>query len=403
MNNFILFDDKRWRTLLPLTFTRPVAELRIGIDTIREKWEAVLKTSCSYLCETYLSVKYSSTYTANDFYIYGGVIPDENILAAILQLKSGEQLIKDGALIALRSSENYFSGAALSEHGKSFSTINYNAELTIISNLWHIFQFNDKVLRDDFKRLTANRQSQQLSSTNTLIGDQIFVEQGVKLEACIINSQTGPIYISKNVEVMEGSMLRGPLFIGEHSVIKMGAKIYGGTTIGPHCRVGGEVSNVVFIGYSNKGHDGFLGNSVIGEWCNIGADSNNSNLKNNYAEVKLWDYFEQKFIPTGLQFCGLIMGDHSKCGINTMFNTGTVLGVSANVFGDGFPRNFIPSYSWGGAKGFVTYKLKDALEVAKEVMKRRSIELNATEINILTTIYELSEKYRKGQLIFLHR
>ncbi|HRG86928.1 MAG TPA: glucose-1-phosphate thymidylyltransferase, partial [Chitinophagales bacterium] len=226
---------------------------------------------------------------------------------------------------------------------------------------------------------------------------------GAKVEAATINTNAGPVYISNDAEIMEGSLIRGPFALGKHSTVKMGAKIYGATTVGPHCKVGGEVNNVIFQSYSNKGHDGFLGNSVIGEWCNLGADTNSSNLKNNYAEVKIWDYQTQKFIPTGLQFCGLIMGDHSKCGINTMFNTGTVVGVNANIFGDGFPRNFIPSFSWGGAAGFVTYKLSDAMIVAKDVMARRTVTLAEADKKILTTIYELSEKYRKGQLIFLHK
>jgi len=403
MSNFILFDDKRWQQLLPLTFTRPIAELRIGIDTIREKWSSALQTNISYLTETYLSEKFPATYTEDNFYIYGGMIPDPKIYNAISELHTGEVLMQGDEIIAIRSAEKYFSGMSLSEHAKSFTIVNYAENTIRISRSWHLFQNNDIVLRSDFERLTKNKKSQPASSTNTIIGNNLFIEDGATVEGCIINTNTGPVYIGKNAEIMEGSMLRGPIAIGEFSTIKMGAKIYGATTIGPHCKIGGEVNNAIIMGYSNKAHDGFLGNSVLGEWCNLGADTNNSNLKNNYAAVKLWDYVTQRFFETGLQFCGLIMGDHSKCGINTMFNTGTVVGVNSNIFGDGFPRHFIPSYSWGGAAGFSTYKLKDALTVAKEVMHRRNLELTDTEIKILTHIYELSEKYRKGQLIFIHK
>ncbi len=399
----ILFDDKRWQQLLPLTFTRPIADLRIGIDTIRQKLEAMLPGDYAWLCEPYLSSKFPITYGSDNLYIYGGCIPDKNIIAAINNLKSNQALVKNDELIAVRSNEKYFSGMSLSEHVAALEKIEYKADVISISRTWHLFQYNDAVLRADFERLTAGKKSQDITGNNTIIGNQIFVEPGARVEAAIINTTTGPVYISNDAEIMEGAMIRGPFALGKHSTIKMGAKIYGATTIGPHCKVGGEVNNSVFQSYSNKAHDGFIGNSVIGSWCNLGADTNNSNLKNNYAEVKLWDYQTQKFIPTGLQFCGLIMGDHSKCGINTMFNTGTVVGVNANIFGDGFPRNFIPSFSWGGAAGFVTYKLSDAMAVAIEVMQRRSIQLSDADKKILTTVYELSEKYRKGQLIFIHR
>jgi len=225
--------------------------------------------------------------------------------------------------------------------------------------------------------------------------EHIFVEEGAKVECAILNASTGPIYIGKDAEIMEGAIVRGPLALCEHAALKMGAKIYGPTTIGPHSKVGGEVNNSVIIGYSNKGHDGFLGNSVLGEWCNIGADSNNSNLKNNYAEVKLWNYPQERFVNTGLTFCGLIMGDHSKCGINTMFNTGTVVGVNANIFGSGFPRNFVASFSWGGAAGFTTYKTADAFEVAARVFDRRGMVFNETEQEILQHVFEITAKYRK--------
>jgi UDP-N-acetylglucosamine diphosphorylase/glucosamine-1-phosphate N-acetyltransferase len=265
-----------------------------------------------------------------------------------------------------------------------------------IENPWDIFSKNGDAIKSDFELVTKGRKSLALSSTNQVIAaENIFVEEGAVVECAILNASTGPIYIGKDAEIMEGSIVRGPFSLGEHSALKLGAKIYGPTTIGPHSKVGGEVNNSVIFGFSNKAHDGFLGNSVLGEWCNIGADSNNSNLKNNYAEVKLWNYNKERFVGTGLTFCGLIMGDHSKCGINTMFNTGTVVGVNANIFGSGFPRNFVASFSWGGAAGFTTYKLKDAFEVASKVFERRSMVFDETEQEILTHVFELTEKYRK--------
>ena len=243
--------------------------------------------------------------------------------------------------------------------------------------------------------ITKNRKSQPIpAGVNTVNQENIFLEEGAKLTFCTLNASTGPIYIGKDAEIMEGCIVRGALAMCDNSVLKLGAKIYGATTIGPHSKVGGEVNNSVLMGYSNKGHDGFLGNSVLGEWCNLGADTNNSNLKNNYAEVRLWDYNTGRFAKTGLQFCGLMMGDHSKCGINTMFNTGTVVGVSANIFGSGFPRNFIPSFSWGGASGFTVYKTNKVFEVANEVMKRRKISFDDIEKRILENVYELTKQYR---------
>ncbi|MFN0276465.1 MAG: GlmU family protein [Chitinophagales bacterium] len=403
MTNFILFDDARWESLLPLTFTRPVASLRIGIDTLAEKWEHYLQSEVSYLTEKYLSEKFPARFSDENVYVNGGIIADENLSSAVKKLQKNSVLICNGELIALNCSDKYFSRNSLLEHAKTLGTVEFQGTYKTISRPWHIFKMNDEVLRKDFERITKNRKSAVLSSSVIFLGENVFIEEGAKIEAVTINTTTGPVYIGKNTEVMEGAMIRGPFALCEGSVVKMGAKIYGATTVGEHCKVGGELNNVVMQNFSNKAHDGFLGNSVIGEWCNIGADTNNSNLKNTYAEVKLWDYASQKFILTGLQFCGLIMGDHSKCGINTMFNTGTVVGVSSNIFGDGFPRNFIPSFSWGGASGFTTYKLKDAFKVAEEVMKRRNIPFTDIDKKILTTVYEMSEKYRKGELIFLRK
>ena len=382
--NYILFDDFR-SNLLPLTYTRPVSEIRIGILTITEKWERFLNTKCSFYTEDYLQQKFSLIRNDDNLWINGSVCPDLNLVKAIKSLADNQCLKRNETLIAYRSKESIPS-----------DFISYDDEFLQLSQLWHIFEYNDECIQSDFKLLIEGRTSQLISETNACTNpENIFIEDGAKVEHAILNASTGPIYIGKNAEIMEGSIVRGPLAMCENSVLKMGAKIYGATTLGPYCKVGGEVNNSVLLGYSNKGHDGFLGNSVLGEWCNLGADTNNSNLKNNYAEVKLWSYQSERFINTGLQFCGLIMGDHSKCGINTMFNTGTVVGVSANVFGAGFPRNFVSSFSWGGSAGYMTYRLNKVFEVVEKVMQRRAIEFNQVEKDILTEVFELTKSYRK--------
>ncbi len=393
--NFILFDDTSRINLLPLTFTRPVADVRVGILTIREKWERMLKAKTSSKTEEYLSEKFPLDFAidTDNIWINGSFCPNTLLLEEIKSLKPSQALLAMNVVIAANSGSNKdFDYNSIED----FKKIESHAKALQINNSWDIFSKNGEAIKSDFDLITFGRKSLALSATNKIIGvENIFVEEGVKVECAILNASAGPIYIGKDAEIMEGSIVRGPFALCEHSVLKLGAKIYGPTTIGPESKVGGEVNNSVIFGYSNKAHDGFLGNSVIGEWCNIGADSNNSNLKNNYAEVKLWNYEKEKFGLTGLTFCGLIMADHSKCGINTMFNTGTVVGVNANIFGAGFPRNFIPDFSWGGAAGFTTYKTKDAFEVASRVFERRGMIFNETEQKILSHIFELTEKYRK--------
>src|SRR3990172_4234299 len=360
--NYILFDDEARKNLLPLTFTRPVADIRIGILTIREKWEKYLQAKTFSHTEKYLQEKFpKAPHSHEDIIINGSICPDKELVNEI------------------------------NKYGKISSKTN----LLRINNLWDIFTKNGEAIERDFELLTTGRKSQAISKTNKVVGGDVFAEEGAKIECSILNASTGPIYIGKNAEVMEGCIVRGPFAMCENSVLKMGAKIYGPTTIGPWSKVGGEVNNCVILGYSNKAHEGFLGNSVIGEWCNIGADTNNSNLKNNYSEVKLWNYGTGSFEKTGLQFCGLIMGDHSKCGINTMFNTGTVVGVNANIFGAGFPENFVPSFSWGGAAGFTTYKIEQAFAVAARVFERRGLVFNEMEQEILSYIFELTESSKK--------
>jgi UDP-N-acetylglucosamine diphosphorylase/glucosamine-1-phosphate N-acetyltransferase len=392
--NYILFDDYSWDNLLPLTFTRPTSEIRIGILTIKEKWEKYLKQSCSYITKEYLSNKFLLNQEQYNILINGSILPNDPLFKEIEELKPGQTLVKDNDIIAGYLEKQEIE-AFRNKELRDIEIKEFKGELLKINYPWQIFQYNGEALKHDFKLLTDGRTSAPLSDTNRVIGSEsIFIEEGAIVEFSTLNTSKGPVYIGKDAEIMENSSIRGPFAMCEHAVVKMGAKIYGPTTLGPYCKAGGEINNSVFWGYSNKAHDGFLGNSVIGQWCNLGADTNNSNLKNNYAQVKLWNYVEERFLKTSLQFCGLIMGDHSKCGINTMFNTGTVVGVNANIFGEGFPRNFIPSFAWGGTKGFQVYKLNKALQVAETVMKRRNIELDDIEKKILTEIFNITEKYR---------
>jgi UDP-N-acetylglucosamine diphosphorylase/glucosamine-1-phosphate N-acetyltransferase len=387
-----LFDDRLRDQLLPLTFTKPTALLRTGALTNAERWKVLGGLATGFLTEDYLSGKFKPLNTT--LFINGRYLASEDLLAEVGELADGEALFDGEELVAFDPGRPVSSAPELFELASEANRKSCRFVHSSVLFTYDLFSMNDKVIRNDIALLTKGRTSAKVSGTNTIIGDDLFVEEGASLEACTINTLSGPVYIGKDAEVMEGSMIRGPFVLGDHSTLKLGTKIYGATTIGPHCKVGGEVNNSIISGYSNKAHDGFLGNSVIGEWCNLGADTNNSNLKNNYAEVKLYHYPTQRFAKTGLQFCGLIMGDHSKCGINTMFNTGTVVGVNANIFGSGFPRNYIPSFSWGGAAGMTTYKLEDALKVAHAVMERRSLTLTAEDEHILTYIHTITEKNR---------
>ncbi len=390
----ILFDDNAHQTLLPLTYTRPVADLRIGIMTIAEKWAKHLNTSTSFHTLDYLQAKFPAKIEADNIFINGAVCPDEALLEAIGKLQPGEALKYNDQLLAARLNATEAEDFNINA---DFSTvINYTNLFVSIRYPEDIFRKNDIELRKDYQLLTKGRTSAAISATNVIIGNDFFAEEGAVAECSTFNTTNGPIYLSANTEIWEGTHIRGAFAICEHSQVKMGAKIYGATTVGPYSRVGGELNNAVIWGYSSKGHEGYLGNSVLGEWCNIGADSNNSNLKNNYDEVRLWDYTTQRFRKTGLQFCGLIMADHSKCAINTMFNTGTVVGVSANVFGAGFPRNFVADFSWGGAQGFEVYSLKKMFITAQKVFDRRDHRsFDEVEQDILAKVFELTEEYRR--------
>jgi UDP-N-acetylglucosamine diphosphorylase/glucosamine-1-phosphate N-acetyltransferase len=390
----ILFDDNAHQTLLPLTFTRPVADLRIGILTIAEKWSKYLKLDYSFYTQSWLKGKFPLNIEDENIFINGAVCPDEFLIEAIDRLKIGEALKADGCLIAIKLDKQEATNFTLQSEFKNI--IDFEHTPVLIKYPEDIFKKNDIELRKDFALLTKGRKSAAISLTNVVIGEDFFAEEGAVAECSTFNTTNGPIYLAANTEVWEGTNIRGAFAICEHSQVKMGAKIYGATTVGPYSRVGGELNNAVIWGYSSKGHEGYLGNSVLGEWCNIGADSNNSNLKNNYEEVKLWDYTTQRFRKTGLQFCGLIMADHAKCAINTMFNTGTVVGVSANIFGAGFPRNFVPDFAWGGAQGFEVYSIKKMFDTASKVFARRNHRaFDENEQEILRKVFELTEEHRR--------
>ncbi len=382
--NLILFDDPSLRQdLAPFTLSRPVGEIRVGILTIREKWELHFNTRASFHTVDYLAEKYPLKSTDGNLLINGAICPDNQLVKVITELKKEEALSKDGVLLAARTESPSF------DHVK---VIEYKSGITLIDQVWKIFQFNANEIKADFDLITQGKKSEPINDAHTKIygeiGKDIFIEKGAIIKAAVLNAEHGPIYIGKNAQIQEGALIKGPFALCEGSHVNMGAKIRGDSTVGPYSKVGGEIANAVIFGFSNKGHDGFLGNSVIGEWCNLGADTNTSNLKNNYENVKIWNYKKGGFKDTGLQFCGLIMGDHSKCGINTMFNTGTVVGVGCNIFGDGFPRTFIPSFAWGGAAGFTTFQVNKMLETAEKVFERRGKTLGEPDKKILRHLFE---------------
>jgi UDP-N-acetylglucosamine diphosphorylase/glucosamine-1-phosphate N-acetyltransferase len=384
--NIILFDNQQRTHLLPFTFTRPVAEIRTGITTIREKWEHAFKTECSFFTQDYLSELYPITITDDNFFIAGNLLPTPELVQAINSLQKDE-VLKDTQTRVLALRAGTFEEFTVLEN---FKTVPYLNDIMCIRFKHDIFSLNEKVLISDFKEITKRRKSCILNASNKLIGDpkDLFIEAGAKIEGAILNCETGPIYIGQNAEIMEGACIRGPFALLDEAVVKMGAKIYGATTIGAHCKVGGELNNVVMFGYSNKAHDGFLGNAVIGEWCNIGAGSDASNLKNNYGKVAQWNYATQSYENTGLQFCGLMLGDHSKCGIGSMFNTGTVVGIGCNLFGSDFHRSFIPSFSMGNrTKGYLQNTIEKVLESERAMFLRRGIEMNEVYEKMLIKVY----------------
>ncbi len=396
--NILLFDDPEFRTsLLPLTYTRPVAALRLGILTIAEKWEYELKSKVSFLSQDYLQSKFPLDPSEDNLYINGALCPDNHLKLSIEALSFGQGLEKDGIVLAFR-------GGPV-ESVKQMDTtkiklLSYPQPVCLIKYGWDLFLNNGDQISADYKRVINGRESQPITDPYTVAykPENIFVEDGVSIKAAIINAETGPVYLGKNAEIQEGTIIQGPFALGENAQLRLGGKMRLNTTIGPNCKVGGEVGNVVFQDNSNKAHEGFLGNSVIGSWCNLGADTNNSNLKNNYSNVSCWNYQSDSFIDSGLQFCGTIMGDHSKCSINTMLNTGTVVGVSANIFGAGFPYKFVPSFLWGGIGSSQEYNFEKACETMALVMNRKSVMFDEVEKQILKTVFELSSPYRKQAL-----
>ncbi|MFM7078962.1 MAG: GlmU family protein [Bacteroidota bacterium] len=387
MINAVLFDFNR-KSLLPFTYTRPVSEIRVGVLTIREHWELLLEQPVSFLTEEYLTGKFPCWKDAENLFLNGAVIPSMELVNASRELMLGQRLVKNGVPLAA-----YAEGwpDPSSAYGR-FRDIEFKGTVRVISKPWDIFAFCGDMIKEHLEIVAKDRKSQPVSTTNRVLGGgRLFIEPGAKVECSMINTEQGPVYIGKDAEVMEGVMIRGPFSLGEGATLKMGAKIYGPTVVGPHCKVGGEVSNSVFMGYSNKAHDGFIGNSVVGEWCNMGADTNNSNLKNNYSEVSVYDIEQGAMAKTGLRFCGIFMGDHSKCAINTMFNTGTVIGVSSNIFGSGFPPKYIPSFKWGGFENSDDFRIEKAIALAKEVFARRGVEFDHVEEKLLSTVHELTK------------
>jgi UDP-N-acetylglucosamine diphosphorylase/glucosamine-1-phosphate N-acetyltransferase len=381
----IFSDANYWGEFLPLTYTKPIAELRTGVLTFSERWQKLLNSDeVSYITEDYLQKKFKTYEKKESVLITPNFLPSENVLNQIKNLQLGEALIYEDEVLAARLDMQDFSLSKIEK------MTDITEELIFFKKPTDLFSLNDKAIDFDFELITKGRTSQELSKTNGFLGkkEDLFIEEGAEIEFATLNCKTGKIYIGKNAEIMEGSVVRGSLALCEGSKINMGSKIYGATTIGPHSKVGGEVNNIIITGFTNKGHEGFVGNSVIGEWCNLGADTNSSNLKNNYAEVKLWSYKTKKFEKTGLQFCGLIMGDHSKSAINTQFNTGTVVGVGANIFKSGFPPNVIEHFSWGGFKGDEKFRLEKAYEVAEKAMARRKMPLTDDDKEIIKWVYE---------------
>ncbi|RLD44316.1 MAG: glucose-1-phosphate thymidylyltransferase [Bacteroidetes bacterium] len=383
--NYILFDDQRVREeLLPLTFTRPVADIRFGISTMREKWERILGKKTSTLTEKYLSKKFPLIKKKEgNILINSSICPNEALLKQIHSLKPDQALVGKVKVIAMNLSLDNIENMEISDS----SEISLEAQTVCINNIWDLFSKLDTTIVNDFEIITKGRKSQPISDTNRIIGNhKIFIEEGAKVEFAYLNATNGPIYLGKDSEILEGAVVKGPFALGENSSVRPLARIYGATSIGPHCKAGGEISNSLIFGYSNKVHDGFMGNSIIGEWCNLGAGTNTSNLKNTYDNVRIWNYAQETFVDTGLQFCGLIMGDHSKTSINTMLNTGTVVGVSSNLFGSGFPRQFVQSFMWGGFNGLRKYNFKKAMEVAAKVYARRGLEFDEVDKKIMHDI-----------------
>lgn len=380
-----LFDGPNRTDLLPLVYTRPVADLLIGGMSLAKRWESSVSATTVVETDAYLQQQTPPF----DVAVLAGCLPSADLIDAIKLLKSGQKLVHNNRLIAFRGA-----ASSTADELNSFEEITFSDALTIIRFPWDLFTHNAQAICDDVS-FFENTHTNNPDKSNQLFGKHpVLVGANVTAQAVVFNTNDGPIIVDDGATIMEGSLLRGPLYIGKNAVIKMGTKIYSGTSIGQNSKVGGELNNVVFMGNSNKGHDGFLGNAVVGEWCNLGATTDASNLKNDYGEVRAWNYTQQKFISTGLQFCGPIIGDHSKTAIQTVLNTATVIGVGCNIFSTGFPRTFIPSFSRGGAQGLTENRLPKVLETARIVMARRGQELNTAAEQVLTHVFDVTKNFR---------
>lgn len=397
MPQIILFDNEVRNRLLPFTYTRPVCELRLGLLRIREKWEHWMGMPVSYITQDYLAERYSLEFDTENFFVNGSVLPSAQLVKLLQQMETGEAFLRGEELIAAKMTGEQFEQLINDDEIEDLKGIDLeDTQYLKVNNLWDLPNLNKQAILDDFALLTKGRTSAPIAETNRVIGtENIFLEEGVSMDLATLNASGGPIYIGKDAVIMEGAILRGPIMIGEGAIVKMGAKIYEGTTIGPSAKAGGEIKNVLMLGNCNKSHDGYLGNSVIGEWCNLGAGTSASNLKNDYSEIKVWDYEKGRFTKTGQQFCGLFMGDFSKCAINTTFNTGTIVGICCNIFGSGFPRTFIPSFTYGGPQGFQTYRTDKAFDTIDRTLARREKSLSVSERLSILRVFEDTAKYRK--------
>lgn len=403
MRNYVLCDDPVIREqLLPFTFTRPIANLRMGIFTFEEKWSRLLDGISGFYTVDYLSNKYpfhpKGPSEGGVWVLNASILPTVQLAEKIKQLTEEDVLVYGDTWVAFFVTETQWN-----EKGKIYpkaldclsgrETVSYDGDLMKICHPWDIFSLNDKQIKADLELLMKEKPSYTIDGEgmSTWGAYPLYAEPGARVDHALIDTSEGPVYLGRNSRIMPGSLVKGPLALCEGSIIKMGAKIYGGNTFGPYCKVAGEVESTVMLGYSNKAHDGFIGDAVIGEWCNLGAGTNCSNLKNDYSQVRVWSYPKESFVKTGLQFCGLFLADHSKSAIGTQFNTGTVVGVAANVFASGFPRNFIPSFTWGKEP----YKMDRALETARIVYARRGKIFDAEDEAILRAVYSLTEVNRE--------
>ncbi|NQY08575.1 MAG: glucose-1-phosphate thymidylyltransferase [Flavobacteriales bacterium] len=391
--NYILFDSATRIQLLPLVYIRPVSCLRVGIITIKEKWERVAQTAVSFDVPEYLQVKFPTILGEENLLIDGSVFPNAQLNDALKSLTSNQALIKNGKLIGCKIKQEQYDAVInkiKTNDIDGFETIEFDGDIRGVNKLVDVFKENGTEIKNDFSLITAGRESSPIDESNRILGNHVFIEEGADVKCTVLNSLNGPIYVGKDAVIMEGALIKGPFALCNDSIVKMGAKIYGDTTIGPCCKVGGEVTNSVFMGYANKGHEGYLGNSVIGEWCNLGADTNISNLKNTYGEVKYWNYGEKKLVDSGEIFMGIMMGDYSKCAIGSKFNSGTVIGVNANIAQNGFSDKTISSFTWLTPNGKSKYEFNKAVEVAKAVALRRKVKIDTADVEILKHIFELS-------------